>query len=55
MTTWFDTSMIRAIDTWATTHEVERGEAIRRLVEIGLNARSIGRGKWWVNWKPVHD
>jgi hypothetical protein len=47
----------KAIETWASQQEDTPGlsEAIRRLVELGLKAQSIGRGKWWVNRKPVHD
>jgi hypothetical protein len=47
----------KAIEAWASQQEDTPGlsEAIRRLVERGLNAQSIGRGKWWKNRKPVHD
>ena len=32
----FDDDVIKKIDGWAKTREIDRSEAIRRLVEIGL-------------------
>ncbi len=41
------TDLTSAVDRWAVAHEINRSEAIRRLVELGLTvktkARSIGR------------
>jgi hypothetical protein len=41
------TDLTSAVDRWAVAHEINRSEAIRRLVEIGLTiktkARSTGR------------
>ncbi|BAR57278.1 hypothetical protein NK6_4109 [Bradyrhizobium diazoefficiens] len=33
---------MKALDTWAGKHDVSRSEAIRRLVELGLKAKSKG-------------
>jgi len=48
---------LKSLDDWRRKQDdlPGRPEAIRRLVELGLKAQSIGRGKWWVNRKPVHD
>ena len=35
----FEISTIEALDGWAEEHEVNRSEAIRRLVELGLKAK----------------
>ncbi len=55
VTARFDADVLKAIEAWAREHGIERSEAIRRLVELGLKSQSIGRGKWWTNRKPVHD
>jgi hypothetical protein len=36
-------SFFRQIDDWGKTHGIERSEAIRRLVELGLKAKSAKR------------
>jgi hypothetical protein len=36
----FEISTIEALDGWAVKHKVSRSEAIRRLVELGLKAKS---------------
>jgi len=30
---------VASLDAWATSHEISRSEAIRRLVELGLKAK----------------
>ena len=34
-----------SIDAWASAHSINRSEAIRRLVEIGLKSEATGRAK----------
>ncbi|WLB19844.1 hypothetical protein [Bradyrhizobium japonicum] len=38
----FEVQTMKALDTWAGKHDVSRSEAIRRLVELGLKAKSRG-------------
>jgi hypothetical protein len=40
ISTRFPKPTVEAIETWATKNELGRSEAIRRLVEIGLKAKS---------------
>jgi hypothetical protein len=37
------TSLVAHIDAWAGRSDVKRPEAIRRLVELGLRAKKLGR------------
>jgi hypothetical protein len=37
---------IKALDRWSTAQGFSRSEAIRRLVELGLNAAPDRKGKW---------
>jgi hypothetical protein len=37
--------VIKKIDGWAKAQKIERSEAIRRLVELGLKAAPAGKGK----------
>jgi Ribbon-helix-helix protein, copG family len=36
----FEPATMAALDAWADAYEVSRSEAIRRLVELGLKAKS---------------
>jgi Ribbon-helix-helix protein, copG family len=36
----FEIPTMEALDAWAEKHDVNRSEAIRRLVELGLKAKS---------------
>ena len=36
---------ISAVEAWAAAHDASRSEAIRRLVELGLNVKAKGRPK----------
>jgi hypothetical protein len=35
----FEIQTMEALDAWAEKHDVNRSEAIRRLVELGLKAK----------------
>jgi hypothetical protein len=39
----FPPALIEAIDAYAATSELRRSEAVRRLVELGLKAKSTKR------------
>ena len=41
--TRFDDDVIGKIDAWAKAHEIDRSEAIRRLVELGLTVKAEHR------------
>jgi hypothetical protein len=36
------TGVAAAVDKWAEDHDANRSEAIRRLIEIGLKAKTKG-------------
>jgi hypothetical protein len=37
--------MIKEIDVWARTREIERSSAVRRLLDIGLKCALAGKTK----------
>jgi hypothetical protein len=46
VTTRFDIATIAAIYAWAAEQRIDRGEAIRRLVELGLKGLNQSANEW---------
>ena len=42
---YLETEMIKEIDVWALTREIERSSAVRRLLDIGLKCALAGKTK----------